>query len=48
VVPHLLGWFVAQGITKVELTATAAGEPVYRALGFAERRDLEMRWTSDA
>lgn len=48
VVDRLLAWFTAQGITRVELTATAAGEPVYRARGFAERSDLAMRWTSAA
>jgi GNAT superfamily N-acetyltransferase len=46
VVDRLLAWFTARGITRVELTATAAGEPVYRARGFAERSDLAMRWTS--
>lgn len=31
----LLGWFAARGVEAVELHATAQGEPVYRALGFA-------------
>lgn len=45
VVDHLLAWFTAEGITRVDLTATAEGEPVYRSRGFVERDDLAMRWT---
>ena len=29
---------------RVELTATAYGEPIYRSRGFAPRSDLAMRW----
>jgi GNAT superfamily N-acetyltransferase len=44
VVDALLAWFTAHGITRVELTATPYGEPVYRSRGFGERGDLAMRW----
>ena len=47
VVEALLGWFVAQGITRVELHATPAGEPIYRALGFGESHYPALRWTVD-
>ncbi|MBZ4319463.1 GNAT family N-acetyltransferase [Streptomyces huiliensis] len=32
----LLGWFAAQGVTRVDLHATADAERLYRSLGFAE------------
>jgi len=44
VVDRLLAWFTAQGIIRVELTATVHGEPIYRSRGFAPRSDLAMRW----
>ena len=44
VLDALLAWFTTEGVTRVELMATPAGEPVYRARGFGERSDLAMRW----
>lgn len=44
VVDGLLGWFTDEGITRVELTATEQGEPVYRSRGFLPRGDTAMRW----
>ncbi|KAB7845688.1 GNAT family N-acetyltransferase [Streptomyces mobaraensis NBRC 13819 = DSM 40847] len=32
----LLGWFAAQGVTRVDLHATPDAERLYRSLGFAE------------
>ncbi|MFI9723124.1 GNAT family N-acetyltransferase [Streptomyces sp. NPDC052396] len=32
----LLGWFAAQGVTRVDLHATKEAEGLYRALGFTE------------
>lgn len=32
----LLGWFTEQGIRRVDLNASRAGEPLYRSLGFTE------------
>ncbi|MBC2876342.1 MULTISPECIES: GNAT family N-acetyltransferase [Streptomyces] len=32
----LLGWFAAQGVTRVDLHATEDAERLYRSLGFAE------------
>jgi hypothetical protein len=39
----LLGWCHGRDIDVVELHATPSGEPLYRSLGFAERRSLELR-----
>ncbi|HZM31182.1 MAG TPA: GNAT family N-acetyltransferase [Acidimicrobiales bacterium] len=44
IVAGLLHWFRDQGIDKVDLHATAHGEPIYRALGFAEGAFPELRW----
>jgi GNAT superfamily N-acetyltransferase len=46
VLDELLAWFTSEGITRVELTATTFGEPIYRSRGFAERSDLAMRWVA--
>ncbi|MGC9667802.1 GNAT family N-acetyltransferase [Planosporangium sp. 12N6] len=42
---QLLAWFQRRGITKIDLRASAAGEPLYRSLGFARTRDPAMRLT---
>lgn len=39
----LLAWLEQRGVRSVELYATAAGEPLYRSLGFAETASLAMR-----
>lgn len=40
----LLGWYRERGVRKVDLKATEAGEPLYRALGFARSlRHTPMR-----
>jgi GNAT superfamily N-acetyltransferase len=42
----LLAWFRRGGVTKVDLRASAAGEPLYRSLGFARTADPAMRLSS--
>lgn len=32
----LLDWFQARGVTRISLTASTEGEPLYRSLGFAD------------
>jgi GNAT superfamily N-acetyltransferase len=48
IVAGLLDWFRARGIHKVDLHATAHGEPIYRALGFVEGPFPELRWRGPA
>ncbi len=40
----LLVGFGERGVRKVGLHYTAAGEPLYRSLGFVEPRQPELRW----
>ncbi len=43
VMQALLDWYAAEGITVVELHATAAGEPLYRSLGFDDEGPAALR-----
>ncbi|MET9290663.1 GNAT family N-acetyltransferase [Streptomyces sp. NPDC003077] len=40
----LLAWFRAREVARVDLYASAEGEPLYRALGFAEHPDPSLYW----
>ena len=40
----LMDWFAEQDITRVDLHASAMGEPLYRSFGFAENAEPELRW----
>jgi GNAT superfamily N-acetyltransferase len=44
VVDALLAWFKERDVRVVDLHASAQGDPVYRARGFAEARYPELRW----
>ncbi|MGN6326189.1 GNAT family N-acetyltransferase [Pseudolysinimonas sp.] len=43
VVTRVLDWFDAQGVRQVDLTSTAAAEPLYRQLGFADHPEPYLR-----
>lgn len=43
IVRALLDWFHTQGVTRVELHATPAGENLYRSLGFAEPDNVQLQ-----
>ena len=43
VMEALLDWFDAEGVAVVELHATAAGEPLYRSIGFDDRGPVALR-----
>lgn len=47
VMAFLLDGFRARGVHKVGLHYTAAGEPLYRSLGFVEPSQPELRWFGD-
>jgi GNAT superfamily N-acetyltransferase len=42
---RLLAWYKRQDITRVDLMASAEGEPLYASLGFARRTEPAMRLT---
>ncbi|MEU4130878.1 GNAT family N-acetyltransferase [Streptomyces wuyuanensis] len=44
-VEGLLGWFRARGVRRVDLRASAEGEPLYASLGFVRTPDPAMRLT---
>lgn len=39
----LLAWYRTRGVTRVDLRASAAGEPLYRSLGFVRSHKPAMR-----
>ena len=41
----LLAWYKRENITRVDLMASAEGEPLYASLGFARRTEPAMRLT---
>ncbi|MEV4756743.1 GNAT family N-acetyltransferase [Micromonospora sp. NPDC049559] len=42
----LLDWYRRRGVTRIELNASPAGEPLYRSLGFTPRTTPAMRLTT--
>jgi GNAT superfamily N-acetyltransferase len=40
----LMGWYEDAGITRVDLHASSMGESLYRALGFTDPAEPELRW----
>ena len=46
VLAALLERFEADGVTHVDLHATASGEPLYRSAGFRPGVQPELRWTA--
>ena len=42
----LLGRFAELGVTKVDLHASAMGDPLYRSVGFTPGRQPELRYTA--
>ncbi|MFD7668149.1 hypothetical protein [Streptomyces sp. NPDC059788] len=37
-------WFREQEVARVDLSASSAGEPLYRTLGFADHPDPALYW----
>jgi len=46
VLDALLDRFAELGVVKVDLHATAAGEPLYRSKGFSPGAQVELRWSA--
>jgi GNAT superfamily N-acetyltransferase len=46
VLAALLDRFLADGVVRVDLHASSAGEPLYRSIGFAPGRQPELRWVA--
>jgi GNAT superfamily N-acetyltransferase len=44
IVQQILDWFQAREVVRVSLHASAAGEPIYRSLGFTDPAFPELRW----
>lgn len=44
VVEGLMAWFAEEDVARVDLHASAMGEPLYRSLGFTDPREPELRW----
>jgi len=40
----LLTWFRKRNVGRVDLHASVDGEPLYRALGFADHPDPSLSW----
>ena len=40
----LMQWYLDAGITRVDLHASAMGEPLYRQFGFTDPVEPELRW----
>lgn len=40
----VLAWYERRGVSRVDLRASAAGEPLYRSLGFEHLPEPTLRW----
>lgn len=43
----LMQWYRDEGITRVDLHASAMGDPLYRSFGFTDGSQPELRWRPD-